>query len=252
MSNAPYIVIALLFGLTIGSFLNVVIYRLPRHESLSRPGSHCPNCNTAIRWYDNIPVVSWVILRARCRKCGRPIAIRYPIVEAMTGIGFALAAWRFGLDWPALVGCAFIASLIAIAFIDFDEMIIPDVIVLPGTIIGLGASIALSPDRWWVYLVSSVGCAVFFLALVLLWPGGGMGLGDAKMGLFMGAVLGPKVLVAVFVAFLLGSVVGVYLLATKKASRKSKLPFGPFLAVGAALALFVGQMLIEAYTSIYS
>jgi leader peptidase (prepilin peptidase) / N-methyltransferase len=245
-------VIALLFGLTIGSFLNVVIYRLPRKESLSRPASHCPRCDTAIKWYDNVPVASWIALRGRCRSCGQPIAIRYPIVESMTGIGFALATWRFGVDWRTLVACAFVAALVAIAFIDYDEMIIADSIVLPGAVVGLGSSIALDPGRWWIYVVSSVGCGVFFLALVLLWPGGGMGAGDAKMGLFMGAVLGPRILVAVFVAFLLGSVVGIYLMVVKKAGRKTRVPFGPFLAVGAVLALFVGQMLVDAYTGIYS
>lgn len=171
MLHAPFIVIGLLFGLAIGSFLNVVIYRLPRRESLSHPGSHCPKCNAAIRWYDNIPVASWVTLRGRCRNCSQPIASRYPIVEAITGVGFALAVWRFGVAWPALIACAFIAALVAIAYIDYDQMIIPDKIALPGAIIGLGASIALDPSRWWIYLVSSVGCAVFFLALVLLWPG---------------------------------------------------------------------------------
>jgi leader peptidase (prepilin peptidase)/N-methyltransferase len=245
-------VIALVFGLVIGSFLNDVIYRLPRRESLSHPSSHCPNCNTAINWYDNIPVVSWLVLRGKCRSCAQSIAVRYPVVESVTGVGFALAAWRFGLAWPALVACAFIAALVAIAFIDYDEMIIPDRIVLPGAIIGLAASVALDPGRWWVYLVSSVGCAAFFLILVLLWPGGGMGLGDAKMGLFMGAVLGPRIVVAVFAAFLFGSIVGVYLIVVKKAGRKTKVPFGPFLAIGAVLALFLGQVLIDAYTSIYS
>lgn len=245
-------VIALLFGLAIGSFLNVVIYRLPRRESLARPGSHCPSCDSAIRWYDNIPVVSWLVLRGRCRTCAEPIAVRYLMVEAITAVGFALSAWRFGITWPALVGCVFVAALVAVAFIDYDEMIIPDAIVLPGAVVGLAASIGLDPSRWWVYLVSAVGCAFFFLALVLLWPGGGMGMGDAKMGLFLGAFLGPRVLVAVFVAFLLGSIVGIYLLVVRKATRKTKVPFGPFLAMGGALALYIGQIVIDAYTSIYS
>jgi leader peptidase (prepilin peptidase)/N-methyltransferase len=244
--------IALLLGLAIGSFLNVVIYRLPRRESLAHPGSHCPNCNTAIRWYDNVPVVSWLVLRGKCRDCSQRISARYLIVELVTGAGFALAMWHFGVSWPALVACAFIAALVAVGFIDYDEMIIPDMIVLPGAVVGLAASVAIDPGRWWVYLVSAFGCAAFFVLLVLLWPGGGMGLGDAKMGLFLGAVLGPRVLVAVFIAFLVGSVVGIYLMATKKASRKTRVPFGPFLALGAVLALFFGHAIIGAYTSIYS
>ena len=115
-----------------------------------------------------------MVLRGRCRSCAQPIAVRYPLVESITGIAFALSAWRFGVSWPALVGWAFIAGLVALAFIDHDQMIIPNAIVLPGAVVGLAASIGLRPERWWVYLVSALGCAFFFLVLVLLWPGGGM------------------------------------------------------------------------------
>ena len=245
-------VVSVLFGLVLGSFLNVVIWRLPRHESLSHPGSHCPKCGNAIRWRDNIPVVSWLVLRGTCRNCGQPIAIRYPAVEAMMGTGFGLALWRFGVSWHLLVAWAFIAALVAIGFIDYDLMIIPDRIVLPGLVIGLAASVAMHPHRWWVYLAAAAAAGTFFFLLVLIWPGGGMGMGDAKMAAFMGAVLGAQVLVALFAAFLFGSIVGVYLLAAKKASRKTKLPFGPFLAVGAVLGLFVGGVVIRAYLSISS
>lgn len=250
----PYILYAssLVFGLILGSFLNVVIYRLPRRESLVRPGSHCPQCGADIRWYDNIPVVSWLVLRGRCRSCAVRISSRYPLVEAITGVAFALAMWRFGVTWSLLVAWAFIAAMIAIAFIDFDHMIIPDKIVLPGAVIGLAASIALQPARWWIYLVAAVGAAFFFLLLAVLWPGGGMGFGDVKMALFMGAVLGTNVLVALFAAFLFGSIVGVYLVTIRKQSRKTRVPFGPYLALGAILAILLGEIILRNYQKLYS
>ena len=249
----PYFLYAfsLLFGLCLGSFLNVVVYRLPRHESLVRPASHCPGCGATIRWYDNIPVVSWLVLRGKCRSCATRISPRYILVESITGGAFVLAMWRFGLSWPLLIAWAFIAAMVAVAFIDYDHMIIPSKIVLPGAAIGLAASVALHPQRWWIYLVAAVGGAFFFFVLVMLWPGGGMGMGDVTMALFMGAVLGAGILVAFFVAFLLGSLVGVYLMVVLKRSRKTKVPFGPFLAVGAVLAVFLGETILRAYTSIY-
>lgn len=250
----PYILYAssLVFGLILGSFLNVVIHRLPRRESLVRPGSHCPQCGADIRWYDNIPVVSWLVLRGRCRSCAVRISSRYPLVEAITGVAFALAMWRFGVTWSLLVAWAFIAAMIAIAFIDFDHMIIPDKIVLPGAVIGLAASIALQPERWWIYLIAAAGAAFFFLLLAVLWPGGGMGFGDVKMALFMGAVLGASVLVALFAAFLFGSIVGVYLIVIRKQSRKTRVPFGPYLALGAILAILLGETILRNYQSLYS
>ncbi|MBC7294069.1 MAG: prepilin peptidase, partial [Thermoleophilia bacterium] len=134
--------ISALLGLVIGSFLNVVIFRLPKGESLVSPGSHCPVCGYRIRWYDNIPVLSWLILRGRCRSCRTPIPVRYPLVEGLTALIFVLCYWRIGLAWSLPVAWAFSAALIAIAFIDLDHMIIPNRIVLPGAAIGLAAMIA--------------------------------------------------------------------------------------------------------------
>jgi leader peptidase (prepilin peptidase)/N-methyltransferase len=249
----PYVLYAfsLLLGLVLGSFLNVVIYRVPQHESIVRPGSHCPGCGASIRWYDNIPVVSWVALRGRCRTCGSEISLRYPLVEAITGIAFALAMWRFGLSWPVLVAWAFIAAMVAVAFIDYDHMIIPNKIVLPGAVLGLIASVALHPQRWWVYVAGSLGAAAFMFILAMLWPGG-MGPGDIKMALFMGAVLGAHVLVALFAAFMLGSIAGVYMMTVQKRSRKAKIPFGPYLAIGAVLAIFLGETVLRSYQNLYS
>ena len=246
-----YYVVSLLLGLVVGSFLNVVIYRVPRHESIVRPGSRCPGCASPIRFYDNIPVLSWLILRARCRACGARISVRYPLVEAISGVAYVLAFWRIGLDWPLLVAWAFIAAMVAIAFIDYDHMIIPNRIVIPGALVGLMASVAIHPQRWWVYIAGSLGAGAFMFLLAMLWPGG-MGPGDIKMALFMGAVLGAYVLVALFAAFFLGSLAGVFMLAVQKRSRKEKIPFGPYLALGAVLATLVGESLLNSYLKVYN
>lgn len=249
----PYVLFVFsgLLGLVIGSFLNVAIYRLPRHESLVRPGSHCPRCGAGIRWYDNIPLVGWLVLRGRCRTCRAAISLRYPLVEAITAIAFVLAMWRFGLSWQLLVAWAFIAALVVVAFVDYDHMIIPNRIVLPGAVLGLIASVALHPQRWWVYVAGSLGAALFMFALALLWPGG-MGPGDVKMALFMGAVLGANVLVAMFAAFLFGSLAGMYMVLVQKRSRKARIPFGPYLALGAVLAVFLGETILTNYQNLYS
>lgn len=249
----PYVLFVLsgLLGLALGSFLNVAIYRLPRHESLVRPGSHCPHCGAGIRWHDNIPVVSWLVLCGKCRDCRSRISLRYPLVEAITGVAFVLAMWRFGLSWAVLVAWAFIAAMVVIAFIDYDHMIIPNRIVLPGTVLGLIASVAIHPQKWWVYVAGSLGAAAFMFTLAMLWPGG-MGPGDIKMALFMGAVLGAHVLVAMFAAFLFGSVAGLFLMLVRKRSRKTRIPFGPYLALGAVLAIFLGEMILTNYQNLYS
>jgi leader peptidase (prepilin peptidase)/N-methyltransferase len=243
-------VVSLLLGLVVGSFLNVVIYRLPRKESLVRPASHCPSCGNPVRWHDNVPVLGWVILRGRCRDCGQRISVRYPLVEAITGIAFVLCFLRFGVDWPLVVAWAFVAATVAVAFIDYDLRIIPDKIVLPGLVIGLIASIAINPHDWWKYLAASAGAAVFMFALAMIWANG-MGPGDIKMAAFMGAVLGSGVIIALFAAFFIGAVAGVILMATHKRTRKDAIPFGPYLAIGAALGVFVGQALLHSYLGIY-
>lgn len=239
-------VVSFVLGLVVGSFLNVVIYRLPRKESLARPASHCPACGHPVRWRDNIPVVGWLALRGTCRDCGVPISPRYPAVEGLTGLLFLGCSLRFGLDWRTLIGWAFVSCMVAIAFIDYDHMIIPNNIVLPGTVIGLAASVAVDPQNWWKYLVGSVGAAAFMFLLAMIWAGG-MGPGDIKMAGFMGAVLGAAVIVGLLAAFLLGALVGVTLLATHKKSRKDKIPFGPYLAAGSVISLFAGQLLLDSY-----
>ncbi len=249
--SALLYVFSVLFGLIIGSFLNVVVYRLPRHESLVKPGSHCPSCGSTIRWYDNIPLVSWLVLRGRCRDCRGRISVRYPLVEGLTGLSFGLAMWRFGVSWELALAFVFLAVLIVIALIDYDHMIIPSVVTLPAAAVGLGGSIALRPEKWWAYLAAAGGGALFCLLLALFWPGGGMGGGDVTMALAVGSFLGASTIVAFFLAFLVGTVVALYLLAVLKRSRKTKVPFGPFLALGSYVALFAGEPLLTTYLNLW-
>jgi leader peptidase (prepilin peptidase)/N-methyltransferase len=246
-------IFSVVLGLVVGSFLNVVVYRVPRHESLLRPSSHCPRCDVAIRWYDNVPVLSWGLLRGRCRACKDRISVRYPLVEASTGASFGLAAWRYGVSWSLLLAWFVVAVLICLALIDLDHMIIPSIISLPAAAIGLGASIAIHPERWWLFLASAGGAAAFCFILVVAWPGGaGMGGGDVTMALFVGSVLGfPAVLVGFFLAFLIGFFVGMYVLVVLKRSRKTQVPFGPFLSIGAYVALFAGDPIIHGYLDLF-
>ena len=237
-------------GLITGSFLNVVIYRLPRGESLARPGSHCPSCGHAVRWYDNIPVLSFVVLRSRCRDCGVHIPVRYPLVEGLTGCLFLATFCIYGLEWRTLDTLVFLSMLVTVTFIDIDRRIIPDKIVLPGAVLGLAASILLSPEHWWSFLVAGIGAAGFLFALGLLWPGG-MGFGDVKLALFMGFVLGAGVIVALFAGFLVGGVVGVILLLSGAKKRTDKVPFGPYLSLGAAAAALAGTSILNWYLNLW-
>ena len=239
MTLAPVVTI----GLVIGSFLNVVIARLPERRSLWAPGSACPGCGHAIAWHDNVPVLSFVALRGRCRACAAPISWRYPIVEALTAALFALAWIVFGgnvVDFA--IAAALLAALVAITVIDLRYQIIPDSITLPGVLAGLLASLASHRVSW----VESVGGILLggglFVAVIVL-SRGGMGGGDLKLGAMLGAFLGWKaLLVALFIAVVLGGVSAVALLASRKLGRKDAIPFGPFLAVGGAVALLPGDI----------
>ncbi len=237
---------SLLFGLIIGSFLNVVAYRVPRKESLIRPGSRCPRCGHAVRWYDNVPVLGWLVLRGRCRDCGAAIPFRYAVVEGLTGLLFLAAALVMGWTPHLPLAWAFFAVLVAVSLIDLDHLIIPDKIVLPSAIVGLAVSILLTPSRWWQYLAAGLGAALFLFVVALIWPGG-MGLGDVKLALLLGFVLGASVIVALFAAFLFGGVVGVLLLATGRRTRKDKIPFGPFLAGGGIIGSLAGTYVLSWY-----
>ncbi len=250
-------VILFIFGAVIGSFLNVVIYRIPRGDdwrsqlrSLAWPGSHCTGCEQPLKWYDNIPLASYALLRGRCRNCGERIPVRYPLVEFGNAALYALAGWYFGPEPLLLPALLFISLLIAVFFIDLEHYIIPNVIVLPAAVIGLAATIAIEPSRWLEILVAGGASAAFFFLIAFIKPGG-MGMGDVKLAGMMGFYLGKAVLVALFLGFLLGAIVGVGLMVAGRKGRKSRVPFGPFLAVGGLIALFVGENLLDLYLGIF-
>lgn len=236
------------FGLVIGSFLNVVIARLPERRSLWAPGSACPGCGSAIAWYDNIPMVSFFALRGRCRACAAPISWRYPLVEALTASLFALAWIVFGgniVDF--VVAAVLLSALVAIAAIDLRYQIIPDAITLPGVLAGFVASLAGQRVSWFESAGGILLGGGLFVAVIVL-SRGGMGGGDLKLGAMLGAFLGWKaLLVALFAAVVLGGLSAVALLASGKLARRDAIPFGPFLAVGGALALLAGDAIVAWY-----
>ena len=257
-------------GAAIGSFLNVCIYRIPADESVVHPGSRCPGCRASIAWYDNVPILSWLVLGGRCRRCRATIASRYPFVEAATGALALLALWRLGVSTPALVAFAFTAALLLITFIDFDHFFIPDEVSLPGVLIGLAVSA----------LPHGIGLANAALGAALgggiLWLVAwgyerstgteGMGLGDVKLLAMIGAFLGwQSIPIVLVVASIGGSLAGAFVIFgargrremarvahtlgwravptfVRRAARRTAIPFGPFLAFGAVVALYVPQL----------
>ena len=249
------VVYALIFGLCVGSFLNVVIARLPAGRSVISPGSACPRCGSAIAWYDNLPVLSYVLLRARCRACQNPISWRYPAVELICGMLFALAYLHFGPTSRLAAALVLLGALIAITGIDFDHQIIPDVISLPGIVVGFVFSFFLPWLGWQSSLVGIVaGGGVLWLIIELYYrlrKEEGMGGGDVKLLAMIGAFLGWRaVLFTLFAASLVGSVVGVSLMYLQKKDGKLAIPFGPYLAFGAVLYIFYGKQIIFWYLNI--
>ncbi|MDA8326358.1 MAG: prepilin peptidase [Nitrospiraceae bacterium] len=242
-------------GLIVGSFANVCIYRLPRGKSVIRPASRCPSCQTPIKPWNNIPVLSYLMLRGRCRACGQPISARYPAVECLNGLLYAIALYRFGPTARTLFYFLFITALIVITFIDYDFQIIPDEITLPGIPVGILAGWLILPDPFYRALdmgvvASCIGAATGFALFyaIAFMSRGGMGGGDIKMMTMAGAVLGWEgVLLTTFTASLLGSAIGIYLVIFKGKGRKWKIPFGPFLAAGALFSLFYGQEAVSWY-----
>jgi len=235
------IVAIALFGLAIGSFLNVVIARVPAGRSLVRPGSTCPGCSALLKWYDNIPVLSFLVLRGRCRACGMTISWRYPIVEMVTAAILVLAYVAFGPTADFAVAVVLLAALIAITGIDLQHQLIPDAITLPGILVGLLLNLATGRISWVESVIGILVGGGLFLVIILA-SRGGMGGGDMKLGAMLGAFLGWKALLfALFVAIVLGGAVGAVLLGTGRRGRKDPIPFGPFLAAGGAMALFWGE-----------
>ena len=261
-------------GLLIGSFLNVVVWRLPRGESLSRPPSSCPKCGHAIRWWDNIPVVSWLVLGGKCRDCSERISVRYPLVELGVAVFFASVAWwvmsgggalpsASWVDGPrivTLVAFLYLAAIsVALALIDLDVHKLPNKIVLPAYVVGavlLGTASLLAADHDSL-LRAAIGCAAMFLAyflMALAYPNG-MGLGDVKLagvlGLFLAWLGWGQLAVGAFAAFVLGGVFSILLLALRRVGRKSGIPFGPWMLGGAWVGIFWGDTIFSEYLALF-
>jgi leader peptidase (prepilin peptidase) / N-methyltransferase len=248
--------IAALLGLAVGSFLNVVIHRVPNNQSLVAPGSHCPHCGHAVRNRHNIPVLGWLLLRGRCADCQAPISVRYPLVEAGTAVLFVAVTARFGLSWelPAYLYLAAVA--IALAAIDLDVKRLPFAIVHPSYVVALALLISaayLSQD-WWPLgrgLIAAAAMWIFFEIVALFGPMGG---GDIKLAPLLGFYLGwlgwDAVAIGAFAGFLLGGVVGVLLMAVRLAKFKSRIPFGPYMLAGAFVAVFAAAPIADWYLNL--
>jgi leader peptidase (prepilin peptidase)/N-methyltransferase len=247
---APALAPAALFGLLIGSFLNVVAWRLPRGESLVKPRSKCPGCATQLKAYDNIPVFSWLMLRGRCRGCGEKISARYPVVEAVTAALYVLVvALKWGDALQMTLGLVLVTFLVPIAVIDLDLKIIPNKLTGPAAVLAVALGAVLEPSYLPEQLAAGAGALIFFLLPTLVHQKG-MGMGDVKLVAVLGLYLGRAVAPAIFIALILGVVVGAAVIASKGVSegRRAKIPFGPFLAVGALVAFFVGDAIVNSYT----
>jgi len=251
MDPASYLVVGL-FGALIGSFLNVCIYRLPLGESIAWPGSHCPSCDAAIHWYHNVPLLSYLWLRGRCWACQAPISWRYPLVEAANAAGYLVLFWYFGPGWATAFYAVFYSSLLVISGTDLSHKIIPDVVTLPGIAVGLvGAATVLPVSVMDGVLGVLVGGGLLYFLLWVspyLFGKEGMGGGDIKLLGMVGAFLGWKsALLTIMLGSLLGSLVGLSLIGLHLLKRDEYIPFGPFLAVGAVVALFFSQPLLDWY-----
>ena len=246
---------SIVFGAIIGSFLNVCICRLPNDESIVSPGSHCPQCKNPIRGYDNIPLVSYILLGGKCRYCRRPISMQYPLVEGVTALASFFLFVKFGPSLQYLFLFAFLCSLIVITVIDLYHQIIPDVISLPGIAVGLLGALVL-PQRSFLQAFLGMllgGGSLFVVATIYQWvlKREGMGGGDVKLLAMIGAFLGWKaVILTIVLSSFIGSVAGILLMVAKGKDFKYAIPFGPFLSLAAAIALFYGEPMIRWYVTL--
>jgi leader peptidase (prepilin peptidase)/N-methyltransferase len=252
---APALAPAALFGLLIGSFLNVVAWRLPRGESLVKPRSKCPGCDTQLKAYDNIPLFSWLVLRGRCRNCKTSISARYPVVETVTAALYALVvAVEFDHVAKLVLGLAFVTFMVPIAVIDIDVKRIPNALTAPAAVLAIVIGALLAPHDLPEQIAGGAAAALVFFLIAAL-NSKGMGMGDVKLVGVLGLYLGRAVAPAIFIALILGIVVGVAVVASQGMSvsqgRKTRIPFGPFLVAGALIAFFVGDQLVDSYTSTF-
>ena len=252
ISSILFSVFNLILGAIVGSFLNVVIYRVPRNESIVNPPSHCPVCGHPLKWYDMVPIVSYIVLKGRCRYCGAKISIKYPLIEALTGFAFVGVGLRFGWSLQFFEYITFSALLIAVGFTDLFDGVVPDIIVIPGAIVGL----VFSALQGKAVLSSSIFGLLFLLgvfALIIVVTRGGMGQGDATFGAMIGSFIGFKFSVVVLVlAFILGAIIGVILLSVSHKSGKDTMPFGPYLAIAAYIVVLYGYKILLWYTKIFA
>lgn len=259
----PY-VISFLLGLIVGSFLNVCIYRVPRGLSLIIPSSRCPSCNTPIKPWDNIPILSYILLGGKCRSCNSRISFRYPFVEFLNGVFYTAVLWKFGIGWHIVAYFIFLSSLIVITFIDLDFQIIPDMITLPGIPLGFLAGSFLLPDPFLrssllgikkSLLGASAGFGLFYIVALsgsALFKKEALGGGDIKLMAMVGALTGwAGVLSTTFFGSLTGTIVGIFLMLLKGGKKDTKIPFGPFLALGSVITLFFGQEILSWYILVF-
>ena len=249
-ATAPELVLLGFCGAAFGSFVNVLAYRLPRRESIVKPRSRCPGCGTTIRSYDNVPIVSWLLLRGRCRDCGMRISVRYPLVEAVTAALFVALGLKFGREaalWPAL---ALAVTLVAAAATDLEERIIPNRLMAAGAVLALVLWTVADPSRLPENLIAGAAAGGFLLIAALAYPAG-MGMGDVKLAAVMGLFLGRSVGPALFVGFAAGALAGMAIMAARgAAARKQGVPFAPFLALGGIVGLLFGSGLIDWYVDV--
>lgn len=250
----PVILLAVV-GLAVGSFLNVIVHRLPRGQSIVFPPSACARCGARIRWYDNVPIVGWLVLRGRCRDCHERISLRYPVVEIVTMAAFLACYWRFGLEWLLLPRLFLSAALIALFAIDLEHQLLPNAITVPGIAVGVLCSLMLPPGPRDSLLGVALGGGVLWAigeAWYRLRHMEAMGFGDVKMLAMVGAFLGWKLVVVTFVlSSLIGGLFAALLLAARRTTLTSLIPFGTFLAVAAYIAALWGQSMMEWYLSLY-
>jgi leader peptidase (prepilin peptidase)/N-methyltransferase len=249
------LLLAAVVGLCVGSFLNVCIHRLPRGESINMPASYCPRCRHPLRWYDNVPVLGFMLLRGRCRHCAEPISVRYPIIEVCTAVLFVVSYAVYGPTWMLVSRVLFGCAMIVLFMIDLEHQILPNVITLPGIVAGLAFSVVTPPGPRDAFIGALAGGGILFLIAEAWYRLRGveaMGMGDVKMLAMIGAFLGwPLMIVTLFLSSTVGSLISVGLMASKKATWTTAVPYGVFLAAGAVAAMFAGDALIHWYVSVY-
>jgi len=253
-NTAAAALVLFFLGLPIGSFLNVVAYRLPRGETPWNPKrSHCPSCGEQIKARDNIPVLGWLLLRGKCRNCGAPISWRYPLFELLTALLFAAAGLKFGVTIQLLPALLLIATLVTITNSDLDKQVIPNAVLLVSAGAGAVAMALAYPDNWVTWIAAALIAFGAMFVIALAYPRG-MGMGDVKLAGVMGLYLGRTVAPALLFAFFAGAVVGVGIMATRGVAqgRKTKVPFGPFMAAGGVLAIFWGPQVVQWYLDTFA